>query len=252
MNINGNNVVLCDHADEVADHVANHFVDQLHKKPGSVLGLATGGTPVGVYQRWVTRHRDGQVSFAAATTFNLDEYVGLPADHPQSYRSFMRTMLFDHVDLPKSKSFIPDGDAVDLSVAANDHEMNIRRAGGIDLQLLGVGQNGHIAFNEPGSTRQTRTRVVSLTRSTIEANSRFFDRIEDVPTQAITMGIATILESKSIMVMAVGESKATAVHNAIQGPVTADCPASFLQGHPGVTWCLDRAAASRLKLSVRT
>jgi glucosamine-6-phosphate deaminase len=247
MKINRTNVVVCEHADEVADQVATRFVDLIYEKPNAVLGLATGGTPVGVYQRLVARHRDGQVSFAKVTTFNLDEYVGLPIDHPQSYRSFMQEMLLDDVDIPRSRSFIPDGNAIDLEAAAHDHETQIQAMGGIDLQLLGIGQNGHIAFNEPGSTKQSRTRVVSLTRSTIEANSRFFDRLEDVPTQAITMGIGTILESKSIVVMAVGESKSTAVKNAIQGSITSDCPASFLQGHPSVTWYVDAAAASQLE-----
>ena len=186
-------VIISDSADQVAENVANRMIDLVRKKGDATLGLATGGTPIGVYQKLIAAHRHADLSFAQVRTFNLDEYVGLDSHHPQSYRRFMQTQLFDSIDIDSSSTVIPDGVASDLSVAAGQHEDAIKASGGIDLQLLGIGSNGHIAFNEPGSTRDCRTRVVDLTPSTIQANARFFERPQDVPTQAITMGIGTII-----------------------------------------------------------
>lgn len=231
---------------ETANLVAARISQQMTDQPASVLGLATGGTPVAVYQQLVRLHRQNGLSFSRVHTFNLDEYVGLAADHPQSYRMFMREQLFDSVDVDPERTFVPDGVASDLAAAAADHENAIRDQGGIDLQLLGIGQNGHIAFNEPGSALDSRTRVVDLTSSTIQANARFFADAAEVPTRAITMGIGTILESKSIVVMATGAAKAEIVRRALVGEETRDCPASYLRRHDGVTWYLDREAASQL------
>ncbi|MQT11797.1 glucosamine-6-phosphate deaminase [Segnochrobactrum spirostomi] len=214
--------------------------------PSSVLGLATGGTVEPLYAALITRHRAGGVSFAHASSFNLDEYVGLSPDHPASYRATMRRLLFDHVDIDAARTFLPHGAAADLDAEATAYEAAIRAAGGIDLQLLGIGSNGHIGFNEPGSPLASRTRVVALTEETRTANSRFFGPGETVPTEAITMGIATILEARRILMLATGTAKAEAIAAALHGPVGDACPASALQLHGAVTVLADRAAAARL------
>ena len=244
-------LIISDSAKQVSENVAQRMIDLVKNKTDATLGLATGGTPIGVYKKLIAAHRDAGVSFANVRTFNLDEYVGLDSQHPQSYRRFMQTQLFDSIDIDHSSTVIPDGVAGDLAVAAKQHEDAIEAGGGIDLQLLGIGSNGHIAFNEPGSPPDCRTRVVDLTPSTIEANARFFQRPEDVPTRAITMGIGTILESRSIIVMATGTAKAVAVRAALQGPVDQSCPASWLRGHDDVTWYLDQDAAAMLSEGLR-
>jgi glucosamine-6-phosphate deaminase len=217
----------------------------IEESESPVLGLATGSTPVDTYGQLVERHRSG-LSFANVTTFNLDEYVGLSNDHPQSYHAFMGDNLFDHVDLDPGRTHIPAGDAVDPDVECHQYEQAIATAGGVDLWLLGIGSNGHIAFNEPGCDADSRTRVVELASETITANSRYFDRSEDVPRQAITAGIATILSAERILLLACGASKAEPVCEALAGPISSDCPASFLQEHPDCTFLLDSEAASLL------
>lgn len=221
-----------------AHAVADRIVAQLKVKPDSVLGLATGATMEPVYERIVELYRKGEVSFARVTSFNLDEYVGLPPSDPRSYRSTMDTQLFDLVDIDKSRTFVPDGLAADPQAFGARYETMIRDAGGIDLQLLGIGRNGHIGFNEPGAAFDARTRVVDLEQSTLEANSAFFDGALP-PTQAMTMGIGTILASREIIVLATGASKRAAVTASLTGPVTADCPATALRSHANVGWWLD-------------
>ena len=220
----------------------------LKKKPNSVLGLATGGTMEPVYQGLVERYEAGELSFAHATTFNLDEYVGLPPDHPQLYRQTMKRQFFRHIDLPPGRAFLPKGFADSPAEEAERYDKAIAEAGGIDLQLLGIGRNGHIGFNEPSSSLTSRTRVKRLSRQTLEDNRRFFAKSDVMPTHAITMGVGTILESKSILLVAFGSEKAHAVADMIEGPVSAICPASALQLHRSVTIVLDEPATGRLKL----
>ena len=239
-------IVVCGTAEEASLRVAEMIGEAIKDNPKIVLGLATGGTPIGVYRQLVRMYRDRSLDFAGVTTFNLDEYVGLGPKHPQSYRYFMQEHLFDHVNLEPAKTHVPDGLADDVAASAQEYEDQIRAAGGIDLQLLGIGDNGHIAFNEPGSPADSRTRQVSLSEETIEANSRFFSSSDDVPRHAITMGIGTILEAKRIVLMATGDHKADAVDRAIQGPIDAASPASQLQKNRNVTFVLDVAAAARL------
>lgn len=237
--------IVPDH-ESASARVAGFIVEQIRRKPASVLGLATGGTPERTYELLVEKVNAGHLSFSQATTFNLDEYVGLRPDHPQSYHAYMRSRLFGETDFDAERTHLPNGTADDLSDAGRQYEALIAKAGGIDLQLLGLGANGHIGFNEPGATENSRTRVVDLTEETIAANSRFFDSPEDVPRRALTMGIATILEAREIVLIATGESKAEAVERSVRGPVTPQMPASFLQQHPSVTFVLDEAAASLL------
>lgn len=226
--------------------VAEIFDQAVRENPEIVLGLATGGTPVGCYRELVRRHREEGLSFASVTSFNLDEYVGLPPDHPQSFRHFMQTELFDHLDIESARTHVPNGMASDLASHAAAYEQAIRQAGGIELQLLGIGHNGHIAFNEPGASIDSRTRVVDLTETTIESNARFFDRPDEVPRTAITMGIGTILEANRIVLLATGKDKSEAVRLSVEGPVHTDHPASLLRTHPDVTFVLDAPAASGL------
>jgi glucosamine-6-phosphate deaminase len=234
------------------DHAALCTADLIHQavseNSSAVLGLATGGTPVGVYRLLVERFQAGDLDFSDLTTFNLDEYVGLAPEHDQSYRYFMQQQLFDHVNVNRERTHVPNGLATDIEIHVAEYEKQILQAGGIDLQLLGIGNNGHIAFNEPGSAIDSRTRQVDLTDDTIEANSRFFNSAADVPRHAITMGIGTILEARRIVLMATGESKAKVVQAAIEGPAAPRNPASLLQGHVGLTFVLDPASAHLLRI----
>ncbi|GIW91202.1 MAG: glucosamine-6-phosphate deaminase [Pirellulaceae bacterium] len=221
-----------------------HLVRQ---KPDCVLGLATGGTPLGVYRELARMHREEGLDFSRVTTFNLDEYVGLDPTHPQSYRFFMQQHLFDHINIDPSRINIPDGRALDFERFCRSYEERIREAGGIDLQLLGLGRDGHIAFNEPGSSLGSRTRLKMLTPETIRDNARFFGSEELVPRLAVTMGVGTILEARRCLLLAFGEAKADAVQRTVEGPVTAQVTASALQLHRDVVVVLDEAAASRLE-----
>jgi glucosamine-6-phosphate deaminase len=230
-----------------------HFVArQLQRKPETVLGLATGRTMVNFYRHLVERHRADEVSFAKAQTFNLDEYVNLDPNHPASYHSFMRWNFVEHVDIPPENVHIPDGNGDRVLEAAARYEAAIRAAGGIDLQLLGIGRNGHIAFNEPGSSLASRTRVKRLASETILANTPDFGDPESVPRYVITMGIGTIMEARFLLMLASGASKARAVEQMVEGPLTAQCPASVLQMHPHAFVVVDDAAAVRLSASYDT
>lgn len=241
-------VLVLPTAQDAAQRTADLIASIVAASDQTVLGLATGGTMEPVYDDLVTRHVAGDLSFAGVTTFNLDEYVGLPPLHPQSYHSTMRSLLFDHVDIAPERCHLPKGDAADPMTEAERYEAAISEAGGIDLQLLGIGNNGHIGFNEPTSSLGARTRIKTLTRDTRAANARFFDDPDDVPRYAITMGPATIMDARQCVLLATGAAKADAVARMVEGPVGADCPATALQWHPKATIVLDPEAASKLKL----
>jgi len=223
---------------------AQFLVDKLKGGEVEVLGLATGGTPVGLYKRLIKKINDEKLSLSHLHTVNLDEYIGLSADDPNSYHQYMETVLFKHIDIPKDQVQLPNGYAKDVSSECERYEQLIDHLGGVDLQLLGIGNNGHIGFNEPGSSFESRTKVVDLAPSTIEANARYFSSDNKVPRQAITMGIKTIMESKSILLLASGKEKAKAVAELIQGEVSEASPATVLQKHPNITLIADEEALS--------
>ena len=222
---------------------------QIQTKPDSVLGLATGSTPISVYAELVAMHRRGELDFSRVVTFNLDEYVGLPADHPCSYREFMREHLFSKVNIPSQNIHFPDGRTTDVPAHCAEYEEAIARAGGIDLQLLGIGREGHIGFNEPSSSLASRTRIKTLTPQTLKDNARCFGSPDKVPHHVITMGVGTIMDTRQCLLLATGEAKAEAVARMAEGPITADLPASILQTHPICRLVVDEAAASQLKRS---
>ncbi|MEH6443251.1 MAG: glucosamine-6-phosphate deaminase, partial [Oceanospirillaceae bacterium] len=218
-------VVIVESAQQVALYGANYCVDTITQKPNAILGLATGSTPVALYKKLIDLHLKKKLSFQEIRSFNLDEYIGLKTTHPQSYRFFMNEHLFNHIDIIESNTHVPNG-LIAADQASAEYEHKIKQLGGIDLQVLGVGRNGHIGFNEPSSSLASRTRVKTLAAGTMTDNSRFFNPNEFQPTLAITMGIGTILESKQILLLATGESKAQAVRDLIEGPLSASCPAS--------------------------
>ena len=235
--------VIIDTAENIAALAAQQYVDLLKRKPNAILGGATGSTPLGLYAELVRLNKEGKISFKDASSFNLDEYVGLDGTHDQSYRYFMDHNLFDHIDIDKSRTRVPSG--IDTSdPAAYDKE--IAAAGGVDLQLLGIGNNGHIGFNEPGTPFGSLTHIVELTESTREANKRFFASIDEVPTHAVTMGVKTVMQARSIILMAIGPAKAPIMKEMLQGPVTEKVPASVLQLHPDVTVYMDYEVAKLL------
>lgn len=230
--------------DAMSRTAADFIVRQLASNPASVIGLATGSTPEGLYACLVADCAAGKVSFAHATTFNLDEYRGLSSEDEHSYRFFMDDHLFDHVDIDRARTHVPAGDVSDADAVCNAYEQAIRDAGGIDLQLLGIGHDGHIGFNEPADAFPVTTHAVALAEPTIKANSRLFDAPEDVPREAYTMGIGTIMAARAIVLVASGSDKAQVVHDAFFGPVTPRVPASVLQLHPNATIILDKEAAA--------
>lgn len=241
-------VVILKDAECVASKGSELVGGMLRVKPWAVFGFATGRTPVALYRHLVDKCRGGDLSFKDTTSFNLDEYLGITADNPQSYRSFMDRVFFNHIDIKKSNTHLPDcEEGENPGLVGPRYEAMIRQAGGIDLQVLGIGHNGHIGFNEPGSGLCTRTRVKTLTLRTLEDNSRLFSSGEFQPKLAITMGIATIMDARRVLLLATGESKADAVAKMVEGPVTAMCPASMLQMHEHVSVLLDEAAAVGLK-----
>lgn len=213
----------------------------------AVLGLATGATPLRLYAELVRMHREEGLSFRDVVTFNLDEYCGLSPDHPASYHAVMCKALFDHVDVAQDATHLPDGNATNVPEACAAYEQLIREAGGIRLQLLGIGHDGHIAFNEPGSSLASRTRIKTLMNDTLHANAGAFGGVEQVPRHAITMGLGTIMEAETCLLLAFGKSKAHAVRGMIEGPVSASCPSSILQHHPKTIVILDHEAASLLE-----
>lgn len=240
-------VILKRDSHEIYEQAAQLIARAIKKKPALTLGLATGSTMVGVYEHLVRLHKTSSVDFSQVVTFNLDEYLGLSASHPQSFHYFMHENFFRHTNVQPENIHIPDG-----SIRGNydqycaSYEQAIRAAGGIDLQLLGIGRNGHIGFNEPTSSLASRTRLKVLSRETLHDNAKFFGPREESPVCAITMGIGTILEARTILLLATGDSKATAVAKSIEGPVSSAVSASALQLHPDVTFLLDEPAASQL------
>ena len=232
---------------DMSRKAANIISAQVIMKPNCVLGLATGGTPVGTYKQWVEWYNKGDLDFSEVTTVNLDEYRGLPREHPESYWSFMHKNLFDLVNIRPEAIHLPDGTNMDSAAECAHYDEIIRQLGGVDLQLLGIGHDGHIGFNEPGAAFELGTHCVSLTEETIEANKRFFDGdVNQVPKQAYTMGIKTIMQARKVLMVANGAGKADIVKKAFFGPVTPEVPASILQMHPDFTLVLDAEAASRL------
>lgn len=234
--------IIAESVEDMSRRAADRIAMRVDVEPDCVLGLATGTTPIGLYACLVDDCAAGKVSFAEVTTFNLDEYRGLSGEHDQSYRYFMNHHLFDHVDIDKAHTHVPEGSNPDAQAVCVEYEAAIEEAGGIDLQLLGLGPNGHIGFNEPCDVFPRATHCVDLTESTIKANSRLFDSIDDVPRQAYTMGIGTIMAARSVLVVVEGEHKADIVKQAFFGPITPQVPASILQFHPDVTVIVDPAA----------
>jgi len=241
-------VIIVKDKAEMGKTAAEIVAGGMRAKEHFVLGLATGTTPIPLYRELIRMHKEDGLDFSTTASFNLDEYVGIPGTHDQSYRFFMNRELFDHVNINKKATHVPDGMADDVEMFCAEYEAMIADCGGVDCQILGIGSNGHIGFNEPGTSLGSRTHRTALTESTIKDNSRLFEKVEDVPTEAITMGIGTILESESILLLANGANKAKAVADAIEGPITATCPASALQLHPNVTFILTEDAAADLKL----
>ena len=238
------NIIRAKDYQDMSRKAANIISAQIIMKPDCVLGLATGSTPVGTYRQLIEWYEKGDLDFSRVSTVNLDEYRGLTHTDPQSYYYFMQENLFDHVNIDKAATHVPDGTNPDAADACAKHEQIIKSLGGIDLQLLGLGNNGHIGFNEPGAAFEKETHLVDLAESTIRANARFFTSIDEVPKQAYTMGIRTIMQAKKILVVVSGESKADIVSRAFFGPVTPEVPASILQMHPDVTVVCDEAALS--------
>ena len=233
--------------EDMSRKAANIIAAQVVLNPECVLGLATGSTPIGAYQELVKGYENGDLDFSRVRTYNLDEYRGLTHDDPQSYHYFMNDNLFSHVNIDLANTHVPDGANPDADAACAEYDKMVEEAGYPDLQLLGIGNNGHIGFNEPDTHFSKGTHCVDLTESTIEANSRLFDNIEDVPRQAYTMGTQTIMSARSILVVANGEKKAQAVHDMCFGPIDPACPASILQLHPNVTLVADEAALALCK-----
>src|SRR5882757_9177178 len=238
-------VIIRAHEQECGVTVADIF-DRAVRSGATTLGLATGSSPLSVYQDLIRRHREEDLTFSDTRAFLLDEYVGLPPSHPQSYAHVIRQEFTDHVDIDSARVHGPDGIADDIFTAAEHYDASITEAGPIDVQLLGIGANGHIGFNEPGSSLGSRTRVKTLTEQTRHDNARFFSSIDEVPRHVITQGLGTISSARHLVLIATGGHKADAVAAAVEGPVTASCPASVLQLHPHVTVVVDEAAAAQL------
>ncbi|MDP7592627.1 MAG: glucosamine-6-phosphate deaminase [Litorilituus sp.] len=241
-------IIIFDDAQQVASNAAEWVAELINKKTNPVLGLATGSTPISLYKQLVTKYQTGQLSFKNTSCFNLDEYLGIDEGNPQSYRHFMNDNLFNHVDIDKGNTFLPTcAQGQNPREQGLAYEEKIKYSGGIDLQILGIGANGHIGFNEPTSSLASRTRIKTLTQQTLSDNSRLFDKDEFQPTLAMTMGIGTILDARYVLLMATGKSKAKAVQDMVTGPLSSMCPASALQMHENAIILLDKAAASQLE-----
>lgn len=240
------NIIKAEDYNKMSRMAANYIASQITLKPNSVLGLATGSSPIGTYQELIRRYQSGDLDFSKVTSINLDEYKGLSPENDQSYRYFMNTNLFDHINIDKACTYVPNGLEDNAEKACGDYDAVIENCGGIDLQLLGLGNNGHIGFNEPDDVFAKGTHCVDLAKSTIKANARFFDSMDEVPKQAYTMGIKSIMQAKKILVIVSGKGKANIVKEAFTGPVTPQVPASILQMHPDVTLIADKDALELL------
>lgn len=239
-------VIVTKDYNEMSKVAGNIIAAQIILKPDSVLGFATGSSPVGTYAELVKKNKAGEIDFSEITTVNLDEYKGLPVDHDQSYRYFMDDNLFNHVNINKANTYLPNGMAEDPQAECERYEKEIQDLGGVDLQLLGIGHNGHIGFNEPSDHFEKIVNCVTLTERTIEANKRFFASADDVPRQAYSMGIGTIMSAKKIIMVVSGEDKAEALRDCVMGPITPASQGSILQLHPDVTIVCDEAAYSKI------
>jgi glucosamine-6-phosphate deaminase len=236
-------IIIKETAQAASDVAARYIAKTLNEKPNAVLGLATGSTPLPLYQRLIEMKLD----WSQVTTFNLDEYVGLPRDHSQTYYTFMWENLFRHTNINPANVFIPDGNAADIPKFCAEYEALILKKGGIDIQVLGIGTDGHIGFNEPTSSFTSRTRIKTLTEQTRKDNARFFNNLDEVPIHCITMGIGTIMDARQTILLAFGDSKAPIIAQTVEGPLQAINPASILQMHPNAKFCIDEKAASLLK-----
>lgn len=240
------NIIKAEDYNKMSRMAANYIAAQVTLKPNCVLGLATGSSPIGTYQELIRCYQAGDLDFSKVTSVNLDEYKGLSPENDQSYRYFMNTNFFDHINIDKTSTFVPNGLEENAGKACADYDAIIENCGGVDLQLLGLGNNGHIGFNEPDAVFAKGTHCVDLAKSTIEANARFFDSMDEVPKQAYTMGIKSIMQAKKILVIVSGKGKANIVKEAFTGPVTPQVPASILQMHPDVTLIGDKEALALL------
>lgn len=237
-------IIRCKDYDDMSRKTANIISAQVILKPNAKLGLATGTTPIGAYKQLIAWYEKGDVDFSEVTTYNLDEYYGLDGSHPQSYRYFMNDTFFDHININKENTHVPDGSNLNVEEACAAYDALMAAAGPMDLQLLGIGRNGHVGFNEPGESFSKGTHCVELAESTIQANSRLFDSIDDVPRKAYSMGVQNIMSATTILIAASGEDKAQAVHDMIYGPVSPRCTASILQLHADCFVVADEAALS--------
>ena len=235
-------IIVCENYEEMSERAADIVASQMILKPTSILGLATGSTPVGMYQKLAKLNREKVIDFSKITTFNLDEYYPLSPDNDQSYRYFMNENLFNHVNIDPAATHVPRGDVADPEAECRAYEASIDAAGGIDLQVLGIGPNGHIGFNEPDANLITVTHMTDLTDSTIDANARFFEKREDVPTKALTMGMASIMKAKTIILLASGKAKARVVARLLDETITTEIPATLLKCHPNVILICDKDA----------
>ena len=234
---------------QMSRRAAEYIIKKVVQNPSINLGLATGGTPIGTYKCLIEDHQKSGTSYQKVTTFNLDEYIGLSGDNENSYRYFMDNQLFNYININKANTNVPSGIAADFQEECKRYEDLITKHGGIDLQILGIGSNGHIGFNEPGTSFSSKTHIVELEESTIQANARYFNRIEEVPTKAITMGISTIMKSKEILLLVSGEKKREALFRLLNGEISESFPASVLKNHPCVTIIADKAAITDLKVT---
>ena len=239
-------LIIAKNYEELSKVAANEMADVVKNNPSAILGLATGGSPIGMYKELIRMNKEGEIDFSKVTTVNLDEYVGLSGEHPQSYRYFMNDNLFNHINIDKKNTYVPNGLAENIEEECKNYDNKIAELGGTDVQLLGIGNNGHIAFNEPDENLVSGTHLTNLTQDTIEANARFFDSIDEVPKTALTMGLGGIMKSRKIIVIASGESKAEAVKEMVSGKISTKMPASMLQMHRDVTVIIDEDAAKLL------
>ncbi|AHI52538.1 glucosamine-6-phosphate deaminase [Spiroplasma culicicola] len=240
------NIIIVDNNQEVGSTTGEMILEKVRQNPNTILGLATGSSPISTYEYVVNKTEQENIDWSNVITFNLDEYKGLAPEHDQSYRYFMNEKLFDKINIKKENTFVPSG-LIDTDEEANKYDDLIASKGGIDLQLLGIGTNGHIGFNEPGTSFDSITSIVDLTKSTIEANARFFASEADVPTQAISMGLNSIMQAKEIVLIAIGANKAEAIYELARGKFSPEWPCTILQNHPNVTLVLDQEAASKLQ-----
>jgi len=239
-------IIIAKDYDDMSKKAANIIAAQVILKPASVLGLATGSTPAGTYRRLIEIYRNGDIDFSNIISFNLDEYRGIKDNDNLSYLYYMRTKLFDFINIPSEHIHIPDGSNLDIKNVCREYDKLIQKMGGIDLQLLGIGMDGHIGFNEPGDTLELNTHCAELAESTIEANKRFFKKKEDVPRQAYTVGVKTIMQARKVLLLASGKNKSDIIRHAFCGKITTDIPASLLQMHPDFTLIIDKEASAKI------